>query len=225
MPLNDNLPAEGTNPWYTPMVTAWENLKTFVNGLETSVNNKVNTATYTAGLAAKLDASQKGAANGVASLGADSKLTAAQLPDIAIADYLGAVANQAAMLALVGQKGDWAVRTDTGTTWIITGANPAVIGGWTQLSYPTAPVTSVASRTGAVVLTKTDVGLANADNTSDVNKPVSTAQAAADNLRVLTADVAGLNDPGWLRATVIAFSDPDPTGLPDYTLVVRLPEV
>ena len=41
-------------------------------------------------------------------------------------------------------------------------------------------VTSVAGRTGAVVLTKADVGLANVDNTSDANKPVSTAQAAAD---------------------------------------------
>ena len=42
-----------------------------------------------------------------------------------------------------------------------------------------APVQSVAGRTGAVVLTKTDVGLANVDNTSDVSKPVSTAQATA----------------------------------------------
>lgn len=43
-----------------------------------------------------------------------------------------------------------------------------------------APVQSVAGRTGAVVLTKSDVGLANVDNTSDANKPVSTAQADAD---------------------------------------------
>ncbi len=42
-----------------------------------------------------------------------------------------------------------------------------------------APVTSVAGRTGDVTLTKTDVGLGNVDNTSDASKPVSTAQAAA----------------------------------------------
>lgn len=36
-------------------------------------------------------------------------------------------------------------------------------------------VSSVAGRTGAVTLTKSDVGLANVDNTSDVNKPMSTA--------------------------------------------------
>ena len=49
-----------------------------------------------------------------------------------------------------------------------------------------------ASRTPAqlkttLALTKTDVGLANVDNTSDANAPVSTAQATADNLRVLKA--------------------------------------
>lgn len=36
-----------------------------------------------------------------------------------------------------------------------------------------------------LALTKSDVGLSNVDNTSDVNKPVSTAQNAADLLRVL----------------------------------------
>lgn len=41
-------------------------------------------------------------------------------------------------------------------------------------------VTSVAGRTGAVTLTKVDVGLANVDNTADASKPVSTAQAAAN---------------------------------------------
>lgn len=43
----------------------------------------------------------------------------------------------------------------------------------------TAPVASVAGKTGAVTLVKADVGLANVDNTSDANKPVSTAQQAA----------------------------------------------
>lgn len=51
----------------------------------------------------------------------------------------------------------------------------------------TAPVVSVSGRTGAVVLTKTDVGLVNVDNTSDANKPVSAAQQIALNLK---ADLA-----------------------------------
>ena len=42
-------------------------------------------------------------------------------------------------------------------------------------------VTSVAGRTGAVVLTKSDVGLANVDNTSDAGKPISSATQTALN--------------------------------------------
>lgn len=46
-----------------------------------------------------------------------------------------------------------------------------------------APVQSVAGKTGIVTLVKSDVGLSNADNTSDANKPVSTAQQTALNLK------------------------------------------
>lgn len=42
-----------------------------------------------------------------------------------------------------------------------------------------APVTSVNTNTGDVVLTKTDFGLSDVDNTSDASKPVSTATQAA----------------------------------------------
>lgn len=38
-------------------------------------------------------------------------------------------------------------------------------------------------------VTKAQIGLSNVDNTSDDDKPVSTAQAAADNLRLLKTDV------------------------------------
>lgn len=44
-----------------------------------------------------------------------------------------------------------------------------------------APVTSVAGKTGAVSLVKADVSLGNVDNTSDANKPVSTATQTALN--------------------------------------------
>ena len=47
-----------------------------------------------------------------------------------------------------------------------------------------APVQSVAGKTGAVTLAKTDVGLANVDNTSDANKPVSAATQTALNTKV-----------------------------------------
>ena len=58
-----------------------------------------------------------------------------------------------------------------------------------------APVQSVNGKTGVVQLTKTDVGLGNVDNTSDEDKPVSTAQANAiaqvqENLDQLSSNLA-----------------------------------
>ena len=59
-------------------------------------------------------------------------------------------------------------------------------------------VSSVSGKTGAVTLAKGDVGLGNADNTSDVNKPVSTAQQTALNGKANTththseSDITGL---------------------------------
>lgn len=85
----------------------------------------------------------KDVANGYAGLDSSGKILTSQLPDIAITDYLGSVASQVAMLALTGQKGDWAIRTDTGTVFIITGSNPAVIGSWTEMAYPAAAVANV----------------------------------------------------------------------------------
>lgn len=53
-------------------------------------------------------------------------------------------------------------------------------------------VTSVAGKTGAVTLAKTDVGLGNVDNTSDANKPISTAtQTALDAKSNATITVTG----------------------------------
>jgi hypothetical protein len=63
-----------------------------------------------------------------------------------------------------------------------------------------APVQSVAGRTGAVTLSKTDVNLGNVDNTSDVNKPVSTATQAAINTKAsksgddFTGDIRLISD-------------------------------
>lgn len=53
-------------------------------------------------------------------------------------------------------------------------------------------VSSVQGRTGAVVVTKADVGLGNADNTSDVAKPVSQATQAALNAKVSGTGVSAL---------------------------------
>jgi len=65
-------------------------------------------------------------------------------------------------------------------------------------------VDSVNTRTGAVVLTSTDVGLVNVDNTADTAKPVSTAQQTALDAKLglhAKADTAGAADTAITLAT------------------------
>lgn len=140
----------------------------------------------------KQSTATKNQANGYAGLDSNGKLSDAVLPDLAVTEYLGEVATEAAMLALTGESGDWCTRTDSGTVFVITG-NPATVGGWMQLSYPGTPVKSVAGKTGIVTLTKTDVGLANVNNTSDADKPISTAALSAlNNKQPLDAELTAL---------------------------------
>lgn len=135
----------------------------------------------TAAQGSKADAAIPSSAIGTTVAGLTAgKLDPNNLPDLAIADYLGSVASQTAMLTLTGQKGDWCIRTDLGTTWIITGNTPSVIGSWTQLSYPVAPVTSVAGKTGAVVLSTADISGIGAYGSSFV--ALTTRQDALNNL-------------------------------------------
>ncbi|AEQ21002.1 structural protein [Rhodococcus phage E3] len=92
-----------------------------------------------------------------ADLDGNGKIPQAQLPAIALTEHLGAVASQAAMLALVGQRGDWCTRTDTNTNWTLIAEPSSSLSSWLQHTYPTSPVASVAGRTGAVTLSVADV--------------------------------------------------------------------
>lgn len=139
-----------------------------------------------------------GLASGVATLDAGAKLTASQLPDLAISEYLGSVADQTAMLALSGQKGDWCIRLDNAKVYIITGSSPAVLGDWTALSYPvgtSGTVTSVAlsvpaefSVSGSPVTTTGTLAVSKANqNANLVYAGPSSGGAAAPAFRALVA--------------------------------------
>ncbi|OJU87783.1 hypothetical protein BGO17_02245 [Candidatus Saccharibacteria bacterium 49-20] len=65
---------------------------------------------------------------------------------------------------------------------------------WT--AQTSSPVQSVNGHTGAVVVTKGDVGLGNADNTSDASKPVSTATQTALDLKANTASLSAVATSG-----------------------------
>lgn len=104
MPFNDNLPAEGTNPWYTPLVTAWNNLKTFVNGLETSLGTKASSTDLTSGLAGKANTAHTHAAADVVS----GTFADARIPSLAISKTTGLQAALDAKVAgLNGATGLW----------------------------------------------------------------------------------------------------------------------
>lgn len=110
-----------------------------------SVNGHTGTVTLGASDVGAVATSALGAANGAASLDSGGKLLTSQLPDLAIIDYLGTVANQSAMLTLTGQKGDWAIRSDNGKVYVITGTDSTSTGSWTPLSYPTSTGGTVTS--------------------------------------------------------------------------------
>ena len=81
-----------------------------------------------------------------------------QLPALAITTFLGTVANQTAMLALSGQRGDFAIRSDTSTTFVLVSDGGSNLSDWQELETPTVPIQSVNGQTGTVVLGPSDVG-------------------------------------------------------------------
>lgn len=91
-----------------------------------------------------------------------------------------------------GQLGDYAIVGGTDTVWLWDDESNSWLNSTEQ-----GIVISVNGRTGEVVLTKTDVGLSNVDNTADKDKPVSTAQqtaldAKADRKKVTLAQAESL---------------------------------
>ena len=93
-----------------------------------------------------------------ADLDGNGKLLTTQLPDIAVTEYLGNAADQTAMLAMRGQKGDWVTRTDTSTVFVIVSNDGSAIADWVQLTHPADAVDSVNGKTGVVTLNHADVG-------------------------------------------------------------------
>jgi len=100
-------------------------------------------------------AHQKDAANGIAGLDSNGKLSATQLPPLAINDTF-VVASEAAMLAVAAQIGDIATRTDTVTSYVLAAEPASTLSNWVEL-LATGAVVSVNGLTGAVVLSTTAI--------------------------------------------------------------------
>lgn len=110
----------------------------------------LDTASYQPAGAYELS-TNKNVANGYAGLDTGGKISAAQLPAIAITDTF-VVASQAAMLALTAEVGDVAVRTDLSKSFILKTAGASVLANWQELLTPSDVVSSVNGMTGAVTV-------------------------------------------------------------------------
>lgn len=152
----------------------------------------------------------KGVANGYAALDGGGKIPAAQLPASVIGgvSYQGlwnATTNSPALVSSVGTKGHYYKVSASGST-AINGISDWAIGDWVIFNGTTwdkidntDAVTSVAGRTGAVVLTQADVGLAKLLVTG-----ASVASAATLNLDTATGDYVLITGTTSITAVTLA---------------------
>jgi hypothetical protein len=159
------------------------------SGTVRTTTAEVNPQVYTIGIVdnkldAKLNVNQKGALNGVATLNSIGKIPNEQIPAVAISETFP-ISSEAQMIALSqAEQGDIAIRSDVSKAFILRQSPSSVLGNWSELLTPASTVTSVAGRVGAVILNSTDVGLGNVNNTSDANKPISSAMQTALNSKI-----------------------------------------
>jgi hypothetical protein len=139
-----------------------------INGVafDGTQNITVNAVDATSRVASSL----LGAANGVATLDANGIILTTQLPSY-IDDVLEY--NNLAAFPGTGETGKIYVAKDTNKTYRWSGS--------VYVYITSGAVDAVNGYTGVVSLSKSDIGLSNVDNTSDANKPVSTAMQSALN--------------------------------------------
>lgn len=162
------------------------------------INKPISSATQvvvdslTASIAGKESTSNKGQNNGYASLDESGKVPTIQLPSFVddVVEYVSLISFPA-----TGESGKIYVATDTNLTYRWSGSayvnisqslalgetiSTAYQGDRGKIAYDHSQLTSGNPHS----VTKSDVGLALVDNTSDISKPVSTAQQTAINAKV-----------------------------------------
>lgn len=95
--------------------------------------------------------SSVGVAGGVVPVNALGVIDERFIPAVAITDVFE-VATEAAMLALVAQRGDMAVRSDLNKSFVLRATPASTLTNWAELRTPTDAVLSVDGLTGAVSL-------------------------------------------------------------------------
>lgn len=103
------------------------------------------------------------------------------------------------------------LNTSSTTGYVITATDNA--GGWTWAPTQAigGTVTTVNGQSGAVTVDKTSVGLSNADNTSDANKPISTATQTALSAKAdasaLSSHTSNLSNPHQTTASQVGLGN------------------
>lgn len=154
----------------------------------------------------------KGASNGYAELDSNGRVPSAQLPSY-VDDVLGY--SNFASFPVTGEDNKIYIAENTNITYRWSGTAYVPIGS--DLALGETSATAYRGDRGKAAydhsqittgnphnLDKTDIGLGSVDNTSDLNKPVSTAVLAALNLKADTASVNSLSS-SYREAYTIKF--------------------
>jgi len=115
--------------------------------------------------------SEKGAANGVATLDTNGQIPTSQLSPLALTDVFTA-ASETAQLGLTAQEGDVCVRTDENKSYIHNGGTAGDMTDWQELLTPTDAVQSVNGKTGVVSLAVGDMTDVDTTTTTPSNTDV-----------------------------------------------------
>ena len=127
----------------------------------------------------RIAVSEKGVANGVATLDANGKLLETNIPSIAITNVFEANSEHEMTSLYNARQGDLCLRTDLSKSFVLFNNDYATATSWKEILTPEDAVLSVSGRTGNIIINKNDVGLSNVNNTSDLDKPVSNAVNSA----------------------------------------------
>jgi hypothetical protein len=160
----------------------------------------------------------KGVNNGYCALDSGGKVPLQNLPSTLL-KYIGtwnASTNTPALTSPDLTKTSWVYEVTTAGTrfgedwksgdWLIYNAD-----GVAEKSDNSDDVVSVNGKTGVVVINKADVGLSNVDNTSDLDKPISSLTQTALNLKAdksgLTTHTTNTNNPHTVTKTQVGLGN------------------
>jgi hypothetical protein len=164
--------------------------------------------------------SERGAANGYAPLDANSLIPTAHIPPLAVNEVF-VVVDQAAMLALTAQRGDMAIRSDNGKTYVLSSDSPSTLADWKEVQA-TGQVVSVNGSTGIVTITLAGLGGVPTSRTITAGNGLTgggdlsadrtlSVQAADSSVNIAAGGISVVSAPKWTTPRSITLTG-DVTG-------------